>query len=81
MVERTEKQNQEQPKHSIHGRALFTAMDMPQSPADENQYFVTRAVVERDDPTTGAVSDLIRVAGDGSFARNAFQQVGQPVAS
>jgi len=55
-------------------------MDMPQSPADENQYFVTRAVVERDDPTTGAVSDLIRVAGDGSFARNAFQKFGHPIA-
>ena len=29
--------------------------------------------VERDGSTTGAVSDLIRLAGDGSLARNAFQ--------
>ena len=56
-------------------------MDMPQRRADENQYFVARKVVERDDSTTGAVSDLIRVAGDSSFARNAFQQFGHPVAS
>ena len=56
-------------------------MDMPQRRAYENQYFVVRKAVERDDSTTGAVSDLIRVAGDSSFARNAFQQVGHPVAS
>jgi hypothetical protein len=60
---------------------FFTAMDMPQRRADENQYFIERRVVERDDSTTGAVSDLIRVAGDSSFARNAFQQFGHPVAS
>ena len=55
-------------------------MDMPQRRADENRYFVARTVVERDDSTTGAVSDLIRLAGDGSFARNAFHQFGHPVA-
>jgi hypothetical protein len=55
-------------------------MDMPQRRADENLYFVARKAVERDDPTTGAVSDLISAAGDGSFARNAFQQFGHPVA-
>jgi hypothetical protein len=54
---------------------------MPQKRAYENQYFIARTVVERDDSTTGAVSDLIRGAGDGSFARNAFQQFGHPVAS
>jgi hypothetical protein len=58
-LERSEKQNREQPKFSIHSRALFTAMDMPQRRADENQYFVTRTVVERSGSTTGAVSDLI----------------------
>jgi hypothetical protein len=63
-IERSEKQKREQPKFSIHSRALFTAMDMPQRRADENQYFVARKAVERDDSTTGAVSDLIRVAGD-----------------
>ena len=52
---------------------------MPQRRAHENQYFVARKAVEHDDSTTGAVSDLIRVAGDRSFARNAFQQVGHPV--
>ena len=56
-------------------------MDMPQRRAYENQYFVARKAVERGDSTTGAVSDLIRVAGDSSFARNAFQQFGHPVAS
>ena len=54
---------------------------MPQSRAYENQYFVTRKAVERDDPTIGAVSDLIRGVSDSSFARNAFQQFGHPVTS
>jgi hypothetical protein len=56
-------------------------MDMPQRRAYENQYFVARKAVERDDPTTGAVSDLIRAVGDSSFARNTFQQFGHSVAS
>jgi hypothetical protein len=56
-------------------------MDMPQTRACENQYFIARKVDERDDSTTGAVSDLIRGVGDSSFARNAFQQVGHPIAS
>jgi hypothetical protein len=56
-------------------------MDMPQRRAYENQYFVARKAVERDDSTTGAVSDLIRVAGDISFARNTFQQFGQSITS
>jgi hypothetical protein len=56
-------------------------MDMPQRRAHENQYFVTIKVDERDDSTTAAVSDLIRAAGDSSFARNAFQQFGHPVTS
>ena len=43
--------------------------------------FVARTVVERDDSTTGAVSDLIRGVSDSSFARNASQQFGHPVAS
>ena len=47
----------------------------------KNQYFVARAAVERDDATTGAVSELICGVGDGLFAGNAFQQVGQPIAS
>src|ERR1700752_5065733 len=54
-------------------------MDMPQSRADENQYFIAREDVERDDSTTGAVSDLIRGVSESSFARNAFQQFGYPV--
>jgi hypothetical protein len=54
-------------------------MDMPQRRGYENQYFVARPVVERDDATTGAVSDLIPGASDSSFARNTFQQFGYPV--
>ena len=54
-------------------------MDMPQRRADENQYFVARKAVERDDSTTGAVSDLIHGADDSSFAHNAFQEFGHPV--
>jgi hypothetical protein len=54
-------------------------MDMPQRRAYENQYFVARKAVERHDSTTGAVSDLIRGTGDGSFARNAFHHFGHPV--
>jgi hypothetical protein len=76
-----EKQYREQPKLSIHSRALFTAMDMPQRRADENH------ILSREKPWSvtirlqGAVSDLIPVAGDSSFARNALQQFGCPVAS
>jgi hypothetical protein len=42
-------------------RAFFTAMDMPQSRFDENQYFIARTVVERDS-----------WVNDCSFARNAL---------
>jgi hypothetical protein len=56
-------------------------MDMPQRRADENQYLVARKAVDHGNSTTGAVSDLIRVAGDSSFASNASEQFGNPVTS
>jgi len=42
-------------------------MGMPQRRVYENQYFVARETVERDDAITGAVSDLIRVVSESSF--------------
>ena len=40
-----EKESREQPKEElcIHGRGLFTAMDMPQSKRNENPYFADTA--------------------------------------